>query len=245
MENSPAYQNYPGDFFTDPEVMFWSMEMYGCYCKLINYLWLSGGYLPLNYERMAQLFCTKRRDRAELLFSKIKVKFQIIDEVISHKRVLEEIQKQENNRLMKSNAGKAGAKARWQTHDSAINKTIAKNSSSSSSSSSTSLNKKKGFVKPTVSEIKEYIQEKNLTADADAIFDHYESNGWRVGRNPMKDWRRTVNGWARRDFTGKPKAKPQKKFKCCVPDCDNEASTVISGQGFCSDHPASEWRHKI
>ena len=138
-KNSPAYQNYPADFFSDTEVMFWSMEMYGCYCKLINYLWLSGGYLPVNYERIAQLFNSKRRDRAEVMFSKIKVKFQIIDGVISHKRVLEELQKQAEYRLMKSNAGKSGAKTRWQSHNSAINKNMANDSSSSSTSSSTSL----------------------------------------------------------------------------------------------------------
>ena len=34
------------------------------------------------------------------------------------------------------------------------------------------------------------------------------------------------------------------KQGCCVPDCDNESSTVISGQGYCDAHPASEWRHK-
>ena len=27
--------------------------------------------------------------------------------------------------------------------------------------------------------------------------DYYESNGWKVGRNPMRDWKATVRRWCR------------------------------------------------
>jgi hypothetical protein len=30
------------------------------------------------------------------------------------------------------------------------------------------------------------------------FFDHYESNGWKVGINPMKRWKNAVNGWINR-----------------------------------------------
>jgi len=29
------------------------------------------------------------------------------------------------------------------------------------------------------------------------FLDHYESNGWKVGRNPMKDWKAAVRTWER------------------------------------------------
>lgn len=147
-ENPPAYQNYPADFISDPEVMFWDMESYGCYKKVIDYLWLNDGKLELNWKKIATLFNVSRQDKAKKMFSKVEVKFQIIDGYVTHKRVYEEMQKQAEYRLMKSDAGKAGAKARWQSHKSDKEKKIAepmangmangmaKNGSSSSSSSS-------------------------------------------------------------------------------------------------------------
>lgn len=60
------------------------------------------------------------------------------------------------------------------------------------------INKKEKFVKPTLEEIKKYIQEKNLKVDAERFIDYYESNGWYVGKNRMKDWKATLRNWSRR-----------------------------------------------
>ena len=54
------------------------------------------------------------------------------------------------------------------------------------------------------SEVAGYITEAGLplaAADASAFFDHYQSNGWKVGRAAMKDWRAAVRNWARRPFS--------------------------------------------
>lgn len=59
--------------------------------------------------------------------------------------------------------------------------------------------KRKRFVKPTVEEIAEYISERGYThTNPEAVFDHYESVGWMVGKSPMKDWKKAVNNWERR-----------------------------------------------
>ena len=54
---------------------------------------------------------------------------------------------------------------------------------------------RKRFTKPSIEELEAYIAEKNLNVDAEKFMDYYESNGWRVGRNPMKDWKATVRRW--------------------------------------------------
>ena len=54
------------------------------------------------------------------------------------------------------------------------------------------------FSKPTRSEVASFIAENNLNVDVGAFMDHYESNGWKVGRSPMKDWKATVRNWHRR-----------------------------------------------
>lgn len=60
-------------------------------------------------------------------------------------------------------------------------------------------NNKNVFVKPSLEEIREYIREKNYNVDADRFMNYYESNGWKVGRNPMKDWKAAVRNWASKE----------------------------------------------
>ena len=51
------------------------------------------------------------------------------------------------------------------------------------------------FSSPTVDQVKAYCTEKGYTVDADRFVDYYTSNGWRVGKNPMKDWKAAVRNW--------------------------------------------------
>lgn len=53
------------------------------------------------------------------------------------------------------------------------------------------------FKKPTIDEIASYISEQGYELDAEHFYDHYESNGWYVGKNKMKDWRAAVRNWVR------------------------------------------------
>lgn len=55
------------------------------------------------------------------------------------------------------------------------------------------------FVPPTVEQAKAYIVEQGLNVDAERFCDYYQSNGWKVGRSAMKDWKAAVRNWARRD----------------------------------------------
>jgi hypothetical protein len=58
----------------------------------------------------------------------------------------------------------------------------------------TSTNK---FIKPTIEEVKSYCKEIIFNLDAEKFCDHYDSNGWLVGKNPMKDWKASVRTWKR------------------------------------------------
>lgn len=62
------------------------------------------------------------------------------------------------------------------------------------------------FTPPTVDAVAEYAKEKGYGISAERFISYYESVGWRVGRNPMKDWRAAVRTWATRD-----KAQPTAK----------------------------------
>lgn len=57
---------------------------------------------------------------------------------------------------------------------------------------------KKNFKKPTLEEVKDYCIERNNNVDAQMFIDYYESVGWKVGKNSMKDWKACVRTWEKR-----------------------------------------------
>ena len=62
------------------------------------------------------------------------------------------------------------------------------------------------FSPPSVREIEDYCTEKGFLLDAERFVDYYASIGWRVGKNPMKDWRAAVRTWVKKDT---PKPEPE------------------------------------
>lgn len=64
----------------------------------------------------------------------------------------------------------------------------------------TSVSKEKvHFVPPTLENVIGYCREKGLEMDAQRFIDFYESKGWMVGKNKMKDWRAAARNWCRQD----------------------------------------------
>jgi DNA-binding Lrp family transcriptional regulator len=69
-------------------------------------------------------------------------------------------------------------------------------SSSSSISSSEVKPLRVAFVKPSMDELKLNAAKIGLPeSEAEKFFHYYESNGWRVGRNPMKSWQSAMINW--------------------------------------------------
>ncbi len=69
---------------------------------------------------------------------------------------------------------------------------VKQNPTPSSSSSSSK------FIKPSSDDLREYGQTLNPPfTDALRFFDFYESKGWKVGKQPMKDWKAAVRNWQR------------------------------------------------
>lgn len=56
------------------------------------------------------------------------------------------------------------------------------------------------FTPPTETEVADYCRERGKGVDPERWFAHYTSNGWRVGRNPMRDWRAAVRTWERNEL---------------------------------------------
>jgi hypothetical protein len=56
------------------------------------------------------------------------------------------------------------------------------------------------FTRPTLVQVADYCQERHNQVNPQTFIDHYESNGWKVGKNPMKDWKAAVRTWEKNSY---------------------------------------------
>lgn len=124
-----------------------------------------------------------------------------------------------------SEAGQRGNKKRWDSHVSPPDTPLSPNNTGYHEAEALSIKhyteadadgEKAGkpptrhqFSPPTVEKVREYAKEKGYIIDPERFVDYYTSNGWRVGKNPMKDWKAAVRSWNRKEKPcGKSESKP-------------------------------------
>ena len=59
------------------------------------------------------------------------------------------------------------------------------------------VNKEKKFIIPTFNDVLEYCMQNNLDVDGVKFINFYESKGWMVGKNKMKDWKAAIRTWVK------------------------------------------------
>jgi len=70
----------------------------------------------------------------------------------------------------------------------------------------------------SAADVAAYFAEAKLNGDAGEWWDHYEANGWVVGKTPMKDWKAACRNWSRRQ---KDWVRPGKQ-PTLLPEIDRE-----------------------
>ena len=81
------------------------------------------------------------------------------------------------------------------------------------------------FKPPTFEEVQSYCFERNNNVDPQRFIDYYTSNGWKVGKNSMKDWKAAVRNWERTS-TDKPASKQRDK-----PETNNPFLNLLLEEG--------------
>ena len=76
--------------------------------------------------------------------------------------------------------------------------------------------KRKQFVPPTVEEVRSYCVDRGNDVDADKFVDFYESKGWYVGKNKMKDWKAAVRTWENKRNENHGLDSQKKKYYCGI-----------------------------
>lgn len=113
---------------------------------------------------------------------------------------------------VRSEAGKAGANAKWQGESAIANdgkamandskngntKTKTKTDTLSSDDDKSNRARTTRFTPPSVDEVAEYVRSRGSSIDAERFVDYYSANGWKVGKNPMRDWKAAVRTWEQR-----------------------------------------------
>jgi hypothetical protein len=55
------------------------------------------------------------------------------------------------------------------------------------------------FIRPTLDQVTDYCRERGKNVDPQRWLDYYSANGWKVGKNQMKDWRAAVRNWEKNE----------------------------------------------
>jgi len=131
-----------------------------------------------------------------------------------HGRIEKELQAAKDRQDKASEKGKLGANARWHGSGNATGipqampNTMPTDSSSPSPSSSQSKAQSSSpktnrarFTPPSVQDVQAYCIERQNNVNAEHFVDHYTANGWKVGKNPMKDWKAAIRTWEKRNET--------------------------------------------
>lgn len=69
------------------------------------------------------------------------------------------------------------------------------------------------FTKPTLEDVQQVIRDKGYKVDAEAFLAFYDSNGWKVGKNPMKSWRSALVTWHKRHQADSKPSAPAPKYE--------------------------------
>ena len=64
------------------------------------------------------------------------------------------------------------------------------------------------FKPPLVTEVAEYIKEKNYDFEAETFVNFYEGKGWMIGKNKMKDWKAACRTWGVKKKTENNNSQP-------------------------------------
>ncbi len=181
-----------------------SLTEHGAYLLLMGAYYKTGKPLPANALQL-QRICRAFADAEVCAMNNVlKEFFTLVGDTYVHYRIQAELEKSNDISKKRSNAAKkrhanAGASADANAGASADANAGAK---AYTTTTTTTLeekmppaSKRKQFKKPTLDDVHGYCLERSNHVNAEQFIDHYTSNGWKVGKNPMKDWKAAVRTW--------------------------------------------------
>ena len=212
------YQFNIGDYRKDTAHLT-PIEHY-IYRQLIDWYYLDETPIPKETQMVLRRLCLGN-ENTENLKNVLSDFFKLTDNGYFHGRINEEITKYHENAEKNRANGKLGGRPKKQqlTENNKPKKTQSVSSGNPTKSENNpnqepitnnqepinNINtgekspKRKAFTPPTLEEVSSYCRERGNSISPERWHDYYSANGWKVGKNQMKDWKAAIRTWENND----------------------------------------------
>lgn len=181
------YQHHIGDFIKDTANL--DDHQLATYLRMIWSYYSSEKLIPLDVEDVA--FAMRSDVKTVRLL--LRHFFKETENGWSHSRCDREIEEYR----IKGEKARNSANARWNNANALRKHSEGKANATifDANQEPITKNHKPMFIRPSIDDLKKHILEKGLNVDAEKFFAFYESNGWKVGKNAMKNWQMALVTW--------------------------------------------------
>lgn len=176
----PYYKHEPSEWL-EGEIQVCSDEAIVCFTNLCSGYWLKLG--SMSYAFALQKYCR----RNPIILQEL-IEAGIIDKN-GENIIIKFLDKQLNEFSDLSGKRSKAAQKRWS------NANALQVESKSNAIREDKRREKNIFIAPTHQEVLEYCIERNNNVDVNKFINFYESKGWMVGKNKMKDWKASIRTW--------------------------------------------------
>lgn len=176
----PYYKHEPSEWL-EGEIQVCSDEAIVCFTNLCSGYWLKLG--SMSYAFALQKYCR----RNPIILQEL-IEAGVIDKN-GDNIIIKFLDKQLNEFSDLSGKRSKAAQKRWS------NANALQVESKSNAIREDKRREKNIFIAPTHQEVLEYCIERNNNVDVNKFIDFYESKGWMVGKNKMKDWKASIRTW--------------------------------------------------
>lgn len=203
------YQHHIGDYRRDTTHL--SLLEHGVYRQLLDMYYISETAIPEETESVMRRLCARTDEERNAVITVLNEFFSLANGY-SHARCEREISSYKAKADRARNNGKLGGRPliTEEVISGLPETTQTKANHKPLTINHKPLNKQDApkrvqFVKPTFAEVAAYCRERGNAVHPDAWLNHYDSNGWRVGKNPMKDWKAAIRTWETNGSNGNAK----------------------------------------
>lgn len=219
----PYFQFEPAEYMSG-SIQFCSLAAQGLFINILSVYWQRSCSLTV-------FQVNKRFNEPDLLSELIGENIiKIENDIIKIEFLYNQLNKVTEIAKKRSNSGKKGMAKRWNDYNKPITSAITnvlqtdnkpitiREDKIREDNSKKEIGKEKRsvFQKPTILELQNYFAEKadnwpegKIKNQADKFYNHYQANGWKVGKNPMKSWQAAASGWITRDSEYSQNMQPQ------------------------------------
>jgi uncharacterized protein YdaU (DUF1376 family) len=199
------YKRYPGDYARDTRHL--TLVEHGVYTLLLDAHYATERGLPQSVDKLRRIVGSRTRVEERALMSVLDEFWKLTDGGWVNAKAQQVIDADRKRIEAAAANGKKGGRPKKPTGFCLGNPAETQGESSPTPAPAPVITNppiysppKPKQARPTLEQVSAYCAERGRGVDAQAWFDHYTANGWRVGRNSMRDWKAAVRTWERNNW---------------------------------------------